>query len=204
MTTWLPDTENKLPPSATHQVGVGSFVYDAPSQCVLVVQEKSGPLRGQGVWKIPTGLVQAGEDVTEAAVREVLEETGVKCRFKSVLALRQAHGLAFGKSDMFFVVALEPELSMDDAVLTPQEDEIEAVQWMKIADYAANPFTSSRPLLKAIVNQCVAWAEGRYQGLGGARMQSGFADSSDLLLFGEVGDETAQQHANEDTWVGIS
>ena len=31
----------------------------------------SGPLRGKGVWKMPTGLVQQGEDVTEAAEREV-------------------------------------------------------------------------------------------------------------------------------------
>ena len=31
-------------------------------------------LRGvQGVWKMPTGLVNAREDVSEAAVREVLE-----------------------------------------------------------------------------------------------------------------------------------
>jgi hypothetical protein len=28
---------------------------------VLVVQEANGPLRGQGVWKMPTGLVHAGK-----------------------------------------------------------------------------------------------------------------------------------------------
>lgn len=53
-----------------------------------------------------TGLVDSGEDITAAAEREVLEETGVRASFDAVLAFRQAHGFAFGKSDFFFVVAL--------------------------------------------------------------------------------------------------
>ena len=56
-----------------------------------------------------TGLVDAGEDITAAAEREVLEETGVRASFDAVLAFRQAHGFAFGKSDFFFVVALRCE-----------------------------------------------------------------------------------------------
>ena len=42
------------------------------------MQEKRGPLRGMNVWKMPTGLCSAGEDIGDAAEREVLEETGVK------------------------------------------------------------------------------------------------------------------------------
>lgn len=74
LTQWLPSGENRLPPSASHQVGVGAFVLNQQRE-VLVVQEKHGPLRGKGVWKLPTGLVMQGEDVTAAAAREVLEET---------------------------------------------------------------------------------------------------------------------------------
>ena len=59
LTRWLPSSENKLPPNASHQVGVGAFVMNERRE-VLVVQERSGPLRGQGVWKMPTGLVQVG------------------------------------------------------------------------------------------------------------------------------------------------
>lgn len=80
MTTWLAAEESRLPPNASHQVGVGAFVFDRARRSVLVVQERHGPLRGQSVWKMPTGLVQAGEDITEAAVREILEETGIETR----------------------------------------------------------------------------------------------------------------------------
>jgi len=40
-------------------------------------------------------------------VAQVLEETGVRAKFHSVLAIRQAHTALFGKSDIFAVVALE-------------------------------------------------------------------------------------------------
>lgn len=59
-----------------------------------------------------TGLVDQGEDISAAAEREVFEETGVRATFSAVLAFRQAHGFAFGKSDFFFVIALRWEFCM--------------------------------------------------------------------------------------------
>lgn len=41
--------------------------------------------------QIPTGLVGLGEDVYEAAEREVLEETGVRANFQGVVGIRHAH-----------------------------------------------------------------------------------------------------------------
>lgn len=55
------------------------------------------------------GLVATGEDLTTAAEREVEEETGVRARFESVLAVRQSHGFAFGKSDLFVCCGLRAE-----------------------------------------------------------------------------------------------
>lgn len=60
--------------AAALQMGVGAFVMNSRRE-VLVVQERSGPLKGRGVWKMPTGLVGTGEDFPEAAERELLEET---------------------------------------------------------------------------------------------------------------------------------
>ena len=147
LTTWLPtDTPSTLPPNASHQVGVGMFVtYDAPEDgqtYVLCVQEKNGPLKGKDVWKMPTGLVNEREDITEAAVREVREECGLCVSFESVIAMRQSHGWAFGKSDMFFVVACSPRVpkgtKLGDIALKAQESEIAAVSWRTLDQYVCS------------------------------------------------------------------
>ena len=54
-----------------------------------------------------TGLLDPGEDVSDAAEREVLEETGITAKFDRILSIRQSHGLMFGRSDIFFVCALK-------------------------------------------------------------------------------------------------
>lgn len=213
LTHWLPETENKLPPNASHQVGVGAFVFDRRQRKMLVVQELSGPLKGSGVWKLPTGLVLAGEDVTEAAEREVLEETGARARFRAVLAMRQAHGFAFGKSDMFFVLALELEEGVQE--LVPQADEVSAVGWISVEEYCAQEFHASRPLLVKIMERCAAWVDGRYAGLSGNKLQAGFSGREDLLLFGDSvealpsdaageGAISPREKSNEDAWIGLN
>lgn len=75
MTRWLPSGPNTLPAGASHQVGVGAIVVNSKGE-LLVVQERNGPLKGTGVWKMPTGLSDYGEDVMDTAVREVHEEAG--------------------------------------------------------------------------------------------------------------------------------
>lgn len=53
-----------------------------------MVQESTGRFRGTGVWKFPTGVVNEGEDICAAAVREVKEETAVDTKFIEILAFR--------------------------------------------------------------------------------------------------------------------
>ncbi len=119
MTHWLCTvTECRIPANASHQVGVGAIVIH--NSKMLLVQERSGPLRGTGIWKMPTGLVDAGEDIATAAEREVLEETGVVATFEKLLCLRQAHNISFGKSDLFFVCVLKAstfDIKMQEAEL---------------------------------------------------------------------------------------
>lgn len=56
-------------------VGVGAVVIDEVGDRVLVVRRACEPNRGW--WSIPGGLVELGETLREAAVREVREECGV-------------------------------------------------------------------------------------------------------------------------------
>ncbi|RZB51126.1 Nudix hydrolase 2 isoform F [Glycine soja] len=84
---WIPKTGCTIPPNASHRVAVGAIVLNDKKE-VLVVKEKRGGFHGIGVWKIPTGLVDAGEEIFEAAIREVKEETGIDTEFVEVLAFR--------------------------------------------------------------------------------------------------------------------
>ena len=54
--------------------GVGVVVFR--NEEVLLVKRKNAPYKGQ--WSIPGGKQRLGETVTQAARRELMEETGVK------------------------------------------------------------------------------------------------------------------------------
>ena len=53
---------------------VGALVYDE-EQRLLVVRRANDP--GRGLWSIPGGRVEPGEDDSTAVAREVAEETGL-------------------------------------------------------------------------------------------------------------------------------
>jgi len=54
-------------------VGVSAAIVDRGK--VLLVQRGNQPLKG--MWSLPGGLIKAGENLQDAARRELLEETGI-------------------------------------------------------------------------------------------------------------------------------
>ncbi|KAM0877134.1 hypothetical protein ACQ4PT_035701 [Festuca glaucescens] len=173
---WLPNTTHTLPVNATHRVGVGAFVMNDKRE-VLAVQEKSGVLRGLGVWKFPTGVVEPGEDINIGAVREVKEETGIDTEFIEVLAFRQSHKAYFEKSDLFFVCILRP-LSFD---ITKQESEIEDAQWIPVEEFAAQPFVQKHELVKYILEVGLAKSDKEYAGFSPISIKSAFTDKQSFF-----------------------
>jgi ADP-ribose pyrophosphatase YjhB (NUDIX family) len=143
LNNWLSEDENRMPPNASHQIGVGSVVLNDDGK-ILLVQENSGPLKNMDVWKLPTGLVDVGEDIHEAACREVFEETGIETEFENVLCFRQAHGALFGKSDIFFVCVLKlkknPLLNNNDQKIKIQPSEIAKCEWLDPEVYFQQDF----------------------------------------------------------------
>ncbi|RDX66473.1 Nudix hydrolase 2, partial [Mucuna pruriens] len=157
---WISDTTpDSLPANASHRVGVGAFVLNNNNQ-VLVVQETGGKFGGTGVWKMPTGSVNEGEDICDAAIREVKEETGIETKFVEILAFRQSHKSFYEKSDLFFVCMLQPQ-SFD---IQSQASEIDAAQWMPVEDYAAQPFVQENELFDFIAKICRSKLNSNYTG----------------------------------------
>lgn len=61
---------------------VASAVFIEDGSRVLLVRRTNEPFRG--MWTLPAGFVNGGEDPAEAAARECLEETGLNVRITRV------------------------------------------------------------------------------------------------------------------------
>lgn len=131
---WIPNSKNRLPHYATHYVGVGGLVIDFDTGKVLLIKEKQG--HDTFSWKIPGGLVDVGEYVSEAAIREVKEETGIDACFRGVISLREKKEYYFGRNDIYFVVLLEAKSKEINAC----EIEVANCQWMDVEEWALQTF----------------------------------------------------------------
>lgn len=63
--------------------GVGALIIDR--ERIILVKRGKQPAKGE--WSIPGGLVEAGEKIKTAVMREVLEETGLEVEPQSLVEL---------------------------------------------------------------------------------------------------------------------
>ena len=116
-----------VPGYATHFIGVGGVVLDDEGR-LLVIQERHHRRKH---YKLPGGALDPGEHIADAALREVLEETGIRTEFLSLHCFRHWHGYRYGKSDIYFVCRLRP-LSFE---ITADPAEIAEAGWMPVQEY---------------------------------------------------------------------
>lgn len=101
-----------------------ALVFDESQQNVLMVRND----RGRG-WTLPGGGHRPPETLAQAAMREVLEETGYHVQAQKLVAVSERIGT---RHDFFFVflctlVPDAPQKSVDD-------EEIEEVAWVPIEE----------------------------------------------------------------------
>jgi ADP-ribose pyrophosphatase YjhB (NUDIX family) len=61
--------------------GVRVIIPDEEGKILMVRQNHEG----KDIWMVPGGAIEEGENAAEAAVREVMEETGIKVRIQRLL-----------------------------------------------------------------------------------------------------------------------
>jgi ADP-ribose pyrophosphatase YjhB (NUDIX family) len=88
---------------------------------VLLVRRVNEPFRG--MWTLPAGFINGGEDPSEAAERECLEETGLRVRVNRVLEI--ISGKEHPRGADFIIVYRAQVLGGE---LKP-DDDADAVEW---------------------------------------------------------------------------
>jgi len=174
MNLWLPqDSPSTLPTSAHTTIGVGGFVLNEKRE-VLTVAEKYGPLsthspKGTLRYKLPTGLVDSGENLEEAVLREVREETGIESKFQTVLAIRHLRNSSFGTGNMYFLCALQATGSQ---VIRYCERELLDAKWMPINEFIDGADLHQRPESRALNQLCLEYVQATYPGLDARKWTS--------------------------------
>jgi ADP-ribose pyrophosphatase YjhB (NUDIX family) len=106
---------------------------------VLLVRRVNEPYRG--LWTLPAGFIDAGEDPARAAERECLEETGLSVRVKRVLDVVAGREHENGAD---FVIAYQAEVI--SGALSPGDDADE-VAWFARSEFPRLAFKATRKIL---------------------------------------------------------
>lgn len=108
----------------------GGIVRNAEGQILMIFR--------RGVWDFPKGKVESGEGNEEAAVREVLEETGVEARITdpvpfSVFHTYDTYGPKMLKETLWYQME-----AIKGSVQPQTEEQIEQVVWVEPAQVRKN------------------------------------------------------------------
>jgi len=121
-----------IPVPPTHTIGVGAVVINDRNE-ILMVRDRIH--NNHSVYKIPGGMVEHADVLSEAVEREVYEETGIKTKLIKMVSVLNSYPYRFNKSNMYIVFQLEP-LSSEINIIDTHE--IELALWLPLDDFFAH------------------------------------------------------------------
>lgn len=117
-------------PHLTYRNDAGGIVLNPDGNMILVLQ-------GNGVWSLPKGKIEEGEDRLDAARREVAEETGVSdLAYVGILGSYTRYSIDDrGMEDKTSLKRITVFLFMTgQSTLHPADPRIREARWVKPAD----------------------------------------------------------------------
>ena len=118
---------------------VASAVLIEDGSRVLLVRRVNEPFRG--MWTLPAGFVNGGEDPAEAAMRECLEETGLTVRVTRVFDV--ISGREHERGADFIIVYCAEVVSGEMA----PADDADAVEWFERSHLPPLAFKATQKVL---------------------------------------------------------
>lgn len=114
-------------------------VIHAAGGLVFNKEKKLLAIFRRGFWDLPKGKIEDDETIPEAAVREVMEETGIsRVKLKKKIG-KTYHTYSTRKYKRVLKVSHWYKMKTKDIEVTPQtEEDIEKVEWVEIVDFVEN------------------------------------------------------------------
>ena len=125
----------------------GGVVVNENNQVLFIYRRKK--------WDLPKGKLDPGEDIKACAIREVMEETGIRNLTIGNLIIVTTHsyeenGLNMQKETHWFEMKAS---TVDNSTLTPQlEEDIEKIEWVSLEnleEYLSETYTSIQQVLNS-------------------------------------------------------
>jgi 8-oxo-dGTP pyrophosphatase MutT (NUDIX family) len=125
----------------------GGVVVNEKNQVLFIYRRKK--------WDLPKGKLDPGEDIKACAIREVMEETGIRNLTIGNLIIVTTHGyeengLNMQKETHWFEMKAS---TIDNSTLTPQlEEDIEKIEWVSLEnleEYLSGTYTTIQQVLNS-------------------------------------------------------
>lgn len=117
---WMKTAGQGVEGYVTPKLAVGAVVGNERNELLLVQRADSG------VWLYPTGWVDVGYSASEVVVKEVFEETGIRCRPERLIAVLDGLRLGFTTVPLFSLVFA---CRSEGGELRPHPLEVSDVGW---------------------------------------------------------------------------
>ncbi len=118
-----------IPVSPSHTIGVGAVVINDENE-LLMVRDRIH--NNHSIYKLPGGMVEHADKLSDGVIREVWEETGIEAKLIKMVSVLNSYPYRFNKSNMYIVFQLEALATEINVIDT---HEIEEAIWMPLEEF---------------------------------------------------------------------